>query len=323
MSAGAMRVVFFGSGDIGVPALRWLLDAPGVEVAGVVTQPDRAAGRGLRVAPSPVKQLSQARGVPVLQPARVRDAAVVAEIAGLGAGLFVVMAYGQILPQAVLDLPAAGAINLHASLLPRHRGAAPVHAALLAGDEKSGITVMWVDAGVDTGDILLKRECPVLPGDTAGDLHDRLAALAPEALSAAVGLIRDGRAPRTKQDGALATHAPKLTRDSGRIDWQESAEAIARRVRALHPWPGCTAELESADGRRIAVKLHKALAEEGSAAPGELTGGLRVGCGGGGLLRIVELQAAGGKRLEAAEFLRGHAVARAVCAPAAKGGKGR
>ncbi len=323
MTAGAMKVVFFGSGDIGVPALRWLLDAPGIEVAGVVTQPDRAAGRGLRVVPSPVKQLAQARGVPVLQPPRVRDPAAVAEIAGLGAGLFVVMAYGQILPQAVLDLPAAGAINLHASLLPRHRGAAPVHAALLAGDSTSGITVMWVDAGLDTGDILLKRECPVQAGDTAGDLHDRLAALAPEALSAAVDLILEGRAPRTKQEGALATYAPKLTRDSGRIDWRESAEAIARRVRALHPWPGCTAELESADGKRISVKLHKALAEEGSAAPGELAGGLRVGCGGGGLLRIVELQAAGGKRLDAAEFLRGHAVAHAVCTPAAEGGKGR
>lgn len=315
MTAGALKVVFFGTGDIGVPSLRWLLDAPGIEVVGVVTQPDRTSGRGLHVVPSPVKQLARTRGVSVLQPQRVRDPAAVAGIAGLGAGLFVVMAYGQILPQAVLDLPAAGAINLHASLLPRHRGAAPVHAALLAGDSTSGITVMWVDAGLDTGDILLQRECAVLPADTAGDLHDRLAALAPEALSAAVDLIREGRAPRTKQDGTLATYAPKLTRDSGRIGWQESAEAIARRVRALHPWPGCTAELESGDGKRTTVKLHKALAEEGRAAPGELAGGLRVGCGGGGLLHVVELQAAGGKRLDAAEFLRGHAVVRAVCAP--------
>lgn len=307
-----MKVLYFGSGDIGLPSLRWLLDTPDVEVAGVVTQPDRASGRGLRVHTSEIKQLALARGVPVLQPSRVRDPEAVAQIAGMKADLFIVMAYGQILPHPVLDTPPLGALNLHASLLPRHRGAAPVQAALLAGDARSGITVMWMDAGLDTGDILLERECAVHPDDTAGSLHDRLAALAPEALCAAIALIREGRPPRTKQDTALATYAPKLHRNSGNIDWQGRADDTALRVRALHPWPGCTAEFELAGGRKVVVKLHKAAAEAGSAMPGEVLSDLRVGCAGGGLLRVLELQAAGGKRLAAAEFLRGHRVVRAV-----------
>ena len=317
-----MKVLYFGSGEIGLPALRWLLDAPEVELAGVVTQPDRASGRGLQVHPSEIKQLAVARGVQVLQPPRVRDPGGVAQIAGMNADFFIVMAYGQILPQSLLDMPPLGALNLHASLLPRHRGAAPVQAALLAGDERSGITVMWMDAGLDTGDILLERECPVLPDDTAGSLHDRLSALAAEALRAAIELIRRGDASRTKQDEASATYAPKLRRDSGKIDWQGSAKEIALRVRALHPWPGCTAEFELAGGRKVIAKLHEAAAEEGGAAPGEVLSDLRVGCAGGGLLRVVELQEAGGKRLAAAEFLRGHPVVRAVASSGDPHGSG-
>lgn len=307
-----MKTVFFGTGEIGLPSLRRLLDAPGVAVVGVVTQPDRASGRGLRMAFSPVKQLALDRGVPVLQPARLRDPAALAEIAALGADLFVVMAYGQIFPQVLLDATALGAMNLHASLLPRHRGAAPVQSALLAGDARSGVTAMWMDAGLDTGDVLLQRGFDIGPDETAGSLHDRLAALAPEVLAEALALIREGRATRIPQDAALATYAPKLNRGSGKVDWTGSASEIARRVRAFHPWPGSSAVFALAGGRTLEAKLHRVAAEEGTAPAGAVLEGFLVGCGGGGLLRVLELQAAGGKKLGAADFLRGHPVVRVV-----------
>ncbi len=312
-----MKVVYFGSGDIGLPSLRWLFDAPSVNVAGVVTQPDRAAGRGMHVKYSPVKQLALDRGVPVLQPAKLRDPASQAEIAALGADLFVVMAYGQIFPGALLDMPELGALNLHASLLPRHRGAAPVQAAILSGDTTSGITAMWMDEGLDTGDIILQSGIDLDPEETAGTLHGRLAALAPSVLAEALKRIGAGCAPRIKQDAARATYAPKLVRDSGRVDWRCSAPEIARHVRAFHPWPGCTAEFQLAGGKAITAKLHRVVAEDGNAPPGEIRDAFRVGCGGGGLLRVLELQAAGGKKMDALVFLRGHPVVRASLAPTA------
>ncbi len=309
-----MKVVYFGSGDIGLPSLRWLLDAPTVGVVGVVTQPDRAAGRGMRVKCSPVKQLALDRGVPVHQPAKLRDPACQADIAAIAADLFVVMAYGQIFPGALLDMPGLGALNLHASLLPRHRGAAPVQAAILSGDATSGVTAMWMDAGLDTGDILIQRGFDLDPEETAGSLHERLAALAPQVLAEALGKIGAGSAPRIKQDGARATYAPKLARDAGRVDWSCGAPEIARQVRAFHPWPGCTAEFGLPGGKMITAKLHRVVAEDGSAPPGEIREGFRVGCGGGGLLRVLELQAAGGRKLDASVFLRGHPVTRASMA---------
>lgn len=307
-----MRVVFLGSGDIGIPTLEWLFAAPEVELAGVVTQPDRPAGRGLQLTACAIKEKSLAHGLPPLQPARIRAAEAVEEIAALGPDLLVVMAYGQILPQELLDVPRLGALNLHASLLPRHRGAAPVHAAVLAGDTESGITVMWMDAGLDTGDILLQRSCPLADDETAGSLHDWLAETAPAALAEGLALIRNGKAPRIKQDENRATYSPKLDRGAGRIDWSTAAPEIERRVRGLYPWPGCTAEFELPGGKRLPVKVHRAVAEEGEAGAGVLAGDLRVGCGGGGLLRIMELQPAGGRKMAAAEFLRGYPVTRAV-----------
>jgi len=303
-----MRVVFLGSGDIGLPTLRWLQAAPEVELVGVITQPDRPAGRGLQLTPCAVKELSLSHGLPPLQPARVRSPEAVAQIAELRPDLLVVMAYGQILPQELLEVPKLGALNLHASLLPRHRGAAPVHAAILAGDARSGITVMWMDAGLDTGDILLAKECAIGPDDTAGVLHDRLAELAPVASAEALELIRAGRAPRLKQDDARSTYAPKLTRALGRIDWRKSAEEIARLVRGLHPWPGCTVELEDEAGRRVEVKVHRALASDAAADPARLV----LPCAGGGVLELLEVQAAGARRMSAAEFIRGRKMVRAV-----------
>ena len=303
-----MKIVYLGSGDIGVPSLEWLLGANGIELRAVVTQPDRAAGRGMSVRASRIKELTVSRGVEVFQPPKVRANEAVAHIAALVPDLLVVMAYGQILPQSLLDVPRLGALNLHASLLPRHRGAAPVHAAILAGDRASGITSMWMDAGLDTGDMLLRREIAIAPDETAGSLHDRLAALAPEVLRESVQLICEGTAPHIKQDESLATYAPKLDRGSGRIDWSRSAEEIALRVRAMHPWPGSQAHLILAGGQTLTAKVHRATAVHGSAAPGAIAGGLCVGCGGGGLLDILELQLPGGRAMTAADFLRGHSV---------------
>ena len=303
-----MKVVFLGTGDIGLPTLRWLMDAPGIDLAGVVTQPDRPAGRGLRLVPCAVKKLALSRGILTLQPARVRAPDAVAEIAALQPDLLVVMAYGQILSQELLDVPKLGALNLHASLLPRHRGAAPVHAAILAGDERTGVTVMWMDAGLDTGDILLARECPVAPGDTAGALHDRLAELAPQALAEALQLISAGRAPREKQDDTCSTYAPKLTRALGRIDWTKNAGDTARMIRGLYPWPGCTSELELAGGKRVEIKIHRAAVFDGIADPSQL----RLPCGSGGVLKLCEVQPAGGKRMSREEFVRGYKVLGAV-----------
>ena len=303
-----MKIVYLGSGDIGVPVLEWLLGAAGIELRAVVTQPDRAAGRGLSVRLSRIKELAAARAVEVFQPPKVRAPEAVAHIAALAPDLLVVMAYGQILPQSLLDVPRLGALNLHASLLPRHRGAAPVHAAILAGDGVTGITSMWMDAGLDTGDMLLRREIVIAPDETAGSLHDRLAALAPEVLQESIQLIREGTAPRLKQDESVATYAPKLDRGSGRIDWSRSAEEIARRIRGLHPWPGSQADLILSGGQTVTAKIHRATAAPGEAAPGAIAGGLRVGCGGGGLLDILELQLPGGRAMTAADFLRGHSV---------------
>jgi methionyl-tRNA formyltransferase len=252
--------------------------------------------------------LALAQGIVPLQPARVRSDEAVEEIKSWAPDLFVVMAYGQILPQTLLDVPLLGALNLHASLLPRHRGAAPVHAAVLAGDEKSGVTVMWMDAGLDTGDILLSKECVLGSGETAGTLHDRLADLAPQALEEALLLIRAGGAPRIRQDDTAATYAPKLSRAIGRLDWSRSAVELERIVRGLHPWPGCTAELETAQGRRVEIKVHRAMVGPGPADPAEL----HLPCGGGGVLELLEVQPSGGKRMSKAEFVRGHKILRTV-----------
>jgi methionyl-tRNA formyltransferase len=305
-----MKIVFIGSGDIGIPVLEWLASAPGVDLAGVVTQPDRPAGRGLQLTACAIKEKALSRGLVPLQPSRIRAPEAIGEIALLRPDLLVVMAYGQILPQELLDVPKLGALNLHASLLPRHRGAAPVHAALLAGDQESGITVMWMDAGLDTGDILLQSAISIAPDETAGTLHDRLALLAPAALEEAVRLVREGHPPRLKQDGASATYAPKLDRQAGRIEWSAAAEEIARRVRAFHPWPGSSADLELADGRVLPVKVRRAEALSGSAAAGDILPGFHVGCGGGGLLGIAEIQAPGGRAMSGEDFQRGHRAVR-------------
>jgi methionyl-tRNA formyltransferase len=219
-----------------------------------------------------------------------------------------VVAYGQILSKSVLELPRLGCLNLHASILPRHRGASPIQAALLAGDLETGISVMWMDEGLDTGDVLRVEKIDILPHDTAGSLHDRLAAAAPSALKSALDSISRGEAPRTPQDSALATYAPKLTKTAGWIDWTLPACGVVRHVRAMSPWPGAFGRLQER-----ALKIHVARAVDGSGAPGCIlqadAEGLVTACG-SGALEILELQAEGRRRMTARDFLRGAGITR-------------
>lgn len=299
-----MRIVFCGTGDIGLPALRALADSPRHDVVGLITQPDRPAGRDMRLRAPAVKTEALMRGIPVVQPERLKTDFFA--LAAWAPDLMVVAAYGQILPKAVLELPRLGCLNLHASLLPRHRGASPISAAMLAGDAETGITVMYVAEGLDSGDILLARPLPISPTETAGELHDRLAALAPFALLDALADLESGTAQRTPQAADLATYAPKLKKSDGRLDWRAPASALSLRVRAMSPWPGTSARL---DGH--VLKIHAAREAAGFGDPGEVISAGPEGvvvAAGAGSLALRELQVEGRKRLPAEDFLRGFPV---------------
>ncbi len=317
-----MRTVFMGTGDIGLPALRMLLTSPEHQVVAAITQPDKPVGRRQELQASAIKTLAQEHGVPVLQPVKMRHADAVAELRGFAPEGIVVMAYGQILPREVLDLPSVACLNLHASLLPRHRGAAPIQAAIEAGDRESGITVMHMAEGLDTGDILLMRTLPIRRRETGGTLHDRLALLAPVTLADALLLLAAGRAPRTPQDDARATYAAKLTREHGAIRWSASAVEIDRTIRAMNPWPSAYTALPGSDGVRKLKVFGCIVHRRESGAPGEVLRadrhGLLVATGEGSvLLRDVQLE--GKRRMSAGEFLRGHAVATGTMLGAAHG----
>ena len=302
-----MRIVFCGTGEIGAPALKALLASKKHTVVGVITQPDKPAGRDLKPRMSAIKQIALAQNLSVQQPEKLRDAAALEDLRALAPDLMVVAAYGQILPKSVLEIPRLGCLNLHASLLPRHRGASPIHAAILAGDRETGITVMYMDEGLDTGDILLAKPLTIGPDETTGQLHDRLADLAAPCLLEALDLLEQGNAPRVPQDNALATYAAKLKKTDGLLDWCQPAEALATRVRAMSPWPGAYTRLAGQT-----LKIHSAKSDPASGPPGEILasdpGVIRVGCGFGSLL-LESLQLEGRKRLPAAEFLRGHPIA--------------
>jgi methionyl-tRNA formyltransferase len=246
----------------------------------------------------------------VLQPQRIREPQAVAELAALAPDVIVVMAYGQILPKALLDIPKLACLNLHASLLPAHRGAAPIQAAILAGDRETGVTVMWMDEGLDTGDILLKHAVSIRRRETGGSLHDRLAALAPEALAEALALLAKGTAPRIPQDPALATYAPKLSRESGVIDWQATCGAIERKVRAMNPWPASSTLLPDPAGgtpRKLKVfsviQYRRSAGESGTVLRADKRGILVAAGEGAVLLRDVQLE--GKRRMSARDFLLG------------------
>lgn len=300
-----MRILFIGTGDIGLPSLEWLLNTPKHEVVGVITQPDKPFGRKQVLTPPQIKVRAEKAGLRVFQPLKIRHA--VDELKAFGADIAVVVAYGQILSRAVLDVPPLGCLNIHASLLPRHRGAAPIQAAIRDGDRETGITIMFMDEGLDTGDMLLKHTLPITADDTGGSLHDKLAQLAPSTLDAALDLITAGNPPREKQNDALVTHVRKLTRADGKLDWQKPAAELERLVRAFTPWPGTHCVYQTTQ-----LKVHRAAVIENTdacPAPGTIVNanaeGIVVSCG-TGLFNLLEVQMEGGKRLSAADFLRGH-----------------
>lgn len=307
-----MRVVFFGAGDIGLPSLDALIASADPQLIAVVTQPDKPVGRGRQIISSRVKTRALASGIPVLQPERVRDAA--RQLQDLRAEIFVVVAYGQILPRDVLDLPSQACLNIHASLLPRHRGASPIQAAIREGDAQTGITIMWMDEGLDTGDMLLSEPVAIAPDDTGGSLHDRLAELAPDCLMRALRMVATGNAPRIPQDPGRATITKKLERRHGHIEWSGSAEEVSRLVRAYDPWPGTFCLMPAGAGKEpVQLKVHRievAGGDFGSPAAGTVVVAddrLLVACG-QGVVSLLEVQAEGRKRMSAADYLRGQSL---------------
>jgi methionyl-tRNA formyltransferase len=304
-----MRVVFIGTGEIGVPTLRALLGSDQHIVAGAVTQPDKPVGRDQRIQQSPIKQALSGRNIPVLQPLRMKNQESIEQLKALAPDAIVVMAYGQILPPAVLELPRLGCLNLHASLLPRWRGAAPIQAAIAAGDSETGITVIYMDEGLDTGDMLLQRKIKIRPNETGESLHERLSQVAPEGLLESLRLLANGQAPRIPQDPAQATYAPKLNRERGRIDWTQPAEMIERKIRAYQPWPGTFTTVTVPCEKPRNLKVFGAVAIDQSGAPGDIVyadhRGLVIAAG-KDALSLQEVQLEGKRRMSAAEFLRGY-----------------
>jgi methionyl-tRNA formyltransferase len=305
VSASTLRIVFAGTPEFAQVILQSLLDAPGCELVAAYTRPDRPAGRGRRLQPSPVKACAFARGIPVFQPLSLKDAAAQQELATLAPDVMIVAAYGLILPPAVLAIPRHGCINVHASVLPRWRGAAPVERAIEAGDTVSGVTIMQMDAGLDTGAMLLVCQCPVLTSDTGATLRERLGALGAEAVREALGLLRAGRLEPVVQDDALATYAGKLRREEAGIDWRLDAAVIARRVRAFNPANVCQTTV---DGQALRVWLAEPAGNGSAAAPGTILRsdrhGILVACGTGAVL-LTRLQLAGGKVMDAQALLNG------------------
>ena len=304
-----MRIVFLGAGKIGVPTLEALLKSQH-EVVGVVTQPDKPVGRTQQIEPPPIKKAlmdnapsGRALSLPILQPAKIRDPQAIEQIRALVPDVIVVMAYAQILPRDVLEIPKIACLNLHASLLPRWRGAAPIQAAIAAGDRETGITVMYMDQGLDTGDILLQHKLDILPTDTGGSLHERLAQIAPEALLESLQMLEKNSAPRIPQDNAHTTSAPKLKREHGRIDWSEPAKVIERKIRAFNPWPGAFMQISGQN-----LKIFSAAVVDLSGEAGEILRSEKelVVAAGKGAVSLDEVQLEGKRRMTATEFLRGH-----------------
>jgi methionyl-tRNA formyltransferase len=304
-----MRIIFLGTGEIGLPSLDWLLQTPKHQVVAVVTQPDKPVGRKLVLTPPEVKVRALAAGVPVHQPERLRDH--VEELRGYDADIGVVIAYGQILNKAALELPRMGCINVHASLLPKHRGASPIQAAVRAGDAVSGVSIMHVVRELDAGDVIDVAEVPIEPTDTGGSLHDKLALAAPAALERALDALSAGTATRQPQDAALVTYSGKLSREDGELDWAQSAVELERLIRAYNPWPGTFTKCS--DGTVLKVHGCKVIdASSGCPAAGTVMAadprvGLLVSTR-SGLLEITDVQAPNSRRMTAREYLQGHRV---------------
>ncbi len=301
-----MRIVFMGTPEFAVPSLLALL-AAGHQLVAVYTQPDKPKNRGMKLTASPVKAAALEHGIPVCQPKTLRDGTVLKELAAFAPDLIVVAAYGKLLPPAVLELPRLGCVNVHASLLPQYRGAAPINWAVLNGERQTGITVMYMAEQLDAGDIISSRSTSIDPNETAEELYHRLSVLGAELLGETLPAIESGTAPRTPQDDALATYAPMLSRELSPVDWSRTAGEIHSQVRGLLPWPTATAEL---GGKKVKIFATEILDRTTEKAPGTLLGGdkkgIQVACGGGTVLRLLELQSPGKRRMSAVDFGRGH-----------------
>jgi len=296
-----MKIIFAGTPQFAASALAALHQEH--QVVAVLTQPDRPAGRGLKMAFSAVKQLALRYGLPVMQPANLKAAEVQQEIAGLTADVMVVAAYGLILPKAVLHLPRHGCLNIHASLLPRWRGAAPIQRAIQAGDSETGITIMQMDEGLDTGDVLLRHSCKIAETDTAQTLQDKLAVIGANSILEALDMLQAQRLKPVKQADSAACYAPKLLKSEARIDWHQDARQIERAVRAFNPFPVCFAELNG-----VTIKIWQAaLCADEQGEPGKVLAldkrGISVGCG-NAALRLEVLQRPGGKPQPASQFMQ-------------------
>jgi methionyl-tRNA formyltransferase len=300
-----MKIVFMGTAELSCASLEKL--AAKFSVAAVVTQPDKPKGRELKLTPSPVKVLAEKLKLPVLQPLRARDEKFISELRALKPDLIVVVAYGQILPQAILDLPKFGCLNVHTSLLPKYRGAAPIQWAIADGEPETGVTIMQMDAGLDTGPILATRRTQILPTDDSQILHDRLAQLGAELLVETIPDYSAGKISPQPQPAEGSSYAAKIKKEDGQIDWHKSAGQIWNRLRAFTPWPGAFTFLQ-AEPKPQLLKIWKVEVVERSGGAGEILSadktGIVVGCG-QNALRILELQREGGRRLTAEQFLAG------------------
>lgn len=297
-----LRIIFMGTPEFACPTLRMLIER-GEELAAVVTQPDRPKGRGQQTLPPPVKVLAEEHGIPVRQPVKVRAPEFIETVKEINPDLIVVVAFGQILPKALLDIPRRGCINVHASLLPRYRGAAPINWCIINGEAETGVTTMLMDVGLDTGDMLLKKGAPIGPDEDATSLHDRLSILGAETLSETLDLLAAGKLRPEKQDDSRSNYAPMLKKGDGFIEWNREPLHLKNLVRGMNPWPGAFTYL---DNRML--KVYSSSIGSGSGAPGEVIGagrtGIEVACANGSLI-IEELQLEGKKRLKAGEFLAG------------------
>ncbi|HEX7862730.1 MAG TPA: methionyl-tRNA formyltransferase [Verrucomicrobiae bacterium] len=303
----ALRIVFFGTAEIACPSLEALARDPQFQVVAVVTQPDKPRGRDLQLQPSAVKASAVRLGIPVLQPKRARADEFIAEIRKLAPDVSAVVAYGQILPQALLDVPKFGSLNVHTSILPKHRGAAPIQSAILNGDSETGVTIMKMDAGLDTGPILTLRKTAIEEADNSQTLHDRLAQLGAQLLMETIPAWVDGRIKEQPQREG-ATYAKKIEKSDGLINWEEPAVEIWRKMRAFTPWPGAFTFLEIGGKRRM-IKIVEGRPSGESALPGRVLAANREGILVGttdGSLRITALQPEGKKRMSVQEFLAGN-----------------
>jgi len=303
-----LRIIFMGTPELSCASLRALLAAPAFQLVGVVTQPDKPKGRDLKLQPSPVKELAIRQGLPVLQPERARNEDFIEQVRVLQPELIAVAAYGQILPRNILDLPRFGCINVHTSLLPKYRGAAPIQWAILNDEAETGVTIMKMDAGLDTGGILSQEKTPIGPEDTSETLHDRLSDIGARLLLRTIPDYVAGAVESKPQPADGATYAPKIKKEDGRLDWTQPARALWNRVRGLTPWPGAFTYLLGRP-QPMLLKIWRADVAPGSGTPGEILDtsktGIIVACG-SDALRILVVQSEGGRRLQAHEFLAGH-----------------